>query len=338
MENNVPDKFPCFLVAKDDAGKIGAAVREVTLDELPPGDVVIRVAYSSLNYKDALAATGHPGVTRKLPHVPGIDASGVVVADASGKLAAGDEVLVTGYGLGEDRWGGWCAYVRMPAENVVPLPKGLSLLESMIYGTAGFTAGQSLSAILERGIEPGQGPVVVTGASGGVGSLAVALLAKAGFEVFAVTGKPEAHAMLARLGAAGILSREDVDDRSGKPLLSSRWAAAVDTVGGNILATILRSAEHRAVICACGLVAGVELPITVYPFILRGVSLVGIDSAKCPWDARMKIWQHLASDWKVANLEHIAKRVNLSQLGHEVQEILAGRVMGRVVVEPTTGT
>jgi putative YhdH/YhfP family quinone oxidoreductase len=327
-------EFPCYLVTKGSDGQVRGGIATRSEIDLPAGDVLVEVAASSLNYKDALAATGHPGVAKSLPHVPGIDCAGRVIESSSPRFAVGDEVLITGYGLGEDRWGGWAGLVRMPADFVVPLPVGLSLVESMIYGTAGFTAAQSVLAIQERGIEPGRGPVLVTGASGGVGTLAVALLAKAGFEVVAVTGKTTAHDQLSRLGAKSFLGRDDVVDSTSRPLLSSRWSAAIDTVGGQTLATIVRSTMHRAVIAVCGLVGGAELPLTVYPFLLRGVNLVGIDSAKCPMPSRLAIWSLLAGKWKVDRLGDLAETIDLSGIDAAVQRILAGQVTGRIVVVP----
>ncbi len=326
--------FLCYYVTKEGRGPAHAEVTRRSLGELPDGEVLIKVAYSSLNYKDALSATGHPGVTRRFPHVPGIDASGTVVESRSDQWSAGDEVLVTSYDLGQNTWGGLAEYIRVPAAWVVKLPSGLSLREAMILGTAGFTAGMGLDALTQHGIAPARGEIVVSGASGGVGSLAVAILAKAGYRVVASTGKSDSHDLLRRLGAAEIIGREQLVDESDKPLLAARWAGAIDTVGGKTLATILRSAQQGACITACGLVGGIELPITVYPFILRGVDLAGIDSAECPRERRLRVWQKLASDWKPGDLEQFVTESNLSQLGGHIQEILKGRVTGRVLVKP----
>jgi putative YhdH/YhfP family quinone oxidoreductase len=249
-------EFPCYLVRKPEGGRASAQVESISWDALPQGDVLIRVAYSSLNYKDALACHGHPGVVREFPHVPGVDCAGTVVESASEDFRPGDDVLVTGYELGAGHWGGFAAYVRVPAEWVVRLPPGLTLRDAMIYGTAGFTAAQCVTAIVERGISPQRGPVVVTGATGGVGSLAVAILAKLGYEVAAVTGKSDRHDWLRRLGAKQLLSRIEVLDTSDRPLLPARWAAAVDTVGGQPLATILRSMKHRGCVTAAARAAG----------------------------------------------------------------------------------
>jgi putative YhdH/YhfP family quinone oxidoreductase len=323
-----------YVVRRDATDRVTAAVEVITQDKLPPGDVLIRVAYSSLNYKDALACQGHSGVVRTFPHVPGIDCAGTVSESTSNNYRAGDEVLVTGYELGAGHWGGFAELVRVPAEWVVPLPAGLSVREAMIYGTAGFTAAQCVTAIVERGIEPGRGPVLVTGATGGVGSLAVAILSKLGYDVAAVTGKREQHDWLRRTGANTILGREEVLDESNRPLLAARWAAAVDTVGGRPLTTILRSTLHRACVAACGLVAGAELQLTVYPFILRGVTLAGIDSAKCPRPQRLEIWQKLAGPWRVDRLEELASEITLDELRDQAEKILAGQLVGRTLVVP----
>src|SRR6185312_12757368 len=326
--------FLCYYVVKPDRGPAKAEVTRRPLEELPAGDVLIRVAYSSLNYKDALSATGHPGVTRKFPHVPGIDATGTVVESGASEWKAGDEVLVTGYDMGQNTWGGYAEYVRVPAAWVVRRPEGLTLRECMVYGTAGFTAGMGLDALVERGITPARGEIVVTGASGGVGSLAVALLAQAGYQVVASTGKASAHDLLKRLGAARVIGRDEVQDASDKPLLASRWAGAVDTVGGATLATLVRSAHRDGCITCCGLVGGVELPLSIYPFILRGVELAGIDSAECARERRLRVWKKLAGQWKPDGLEQLVTESDLGRLAPHIQEILAGRNTGRVLVTP----
>lgn len=326
------DQVRCFLVEKQADGQATGRVTSVPFADLPPGDVVIRVAWSSLNYKDALAATGHPGVAKKLPHVPGIDAAGEVLVSSSARFRTGDAVIVTGYELGSGRWGGYSELIRVPAEWVVPLPAGLALRESMLYGTAGFTAARSIDKLLLNGVEPAAGEVVVTGASGGVGSLAVAMLAKLGYTVAAVSGKPEAAAMLRELGAATILTRQDVLDSSHKPLLAGRFAGAVDTVGGETLATLLASTKQHGCVAACGLVGGMELHTTVYPFILRGVTLAGIDSALCPMDRRLALWQKLSGEWKPEGLKRLAQEISLDELPMAVEQILRGGVTGRTLV------
>jgi putative YhdH/YhfP family quinone oxidoreductase len=328
------DTFRCYLVTKDEAGKAHAAVTEKRIEELPAGDVLIRVAYSSLNFKDGLSASGSPGVTRKYPHIPGIDAAGAVVQSNSPEFSLGDQVLVTGYDLGQNTWGGFSQYVRVPAGWVVPLPAGLTVRDAMIYGTAGFTAAQCVDALEKHGVSPDSGDVVVTGASGGVGCLAVAILAKLGYRVVAVSGKPSAHAMLKLAGAAEIIPREEVNDASEKPLLPTRWKGAVDTVGGNTLATLVRSLSHRGCATACGLVGGTGLKMTVLPFLLRGVTLCGIDSAECPMEPRRRLWKLLATDWKPACLGELASETDFGGLGAYVQQILVGQISGRTLVVP----
>lgn len=327
----LPETFRCYLVEKDAASRVSGRVAQCGLGDLPPGELIIRVAYSSLNYKDALAATGHPGVNRIFPHVPGIDAAGTVAESGVFEWIEGDQVLVHGSRMGSNRWGGFAEYIRVPQDWVVPLPEGLTLRESMILGTAGFTAGLCADTLERHGVLPGA-EVIVTGASGGVGSVAVALLAKLGYHVAAVTGKPEAHDYLRTLGAAMILGREDVDDRSGKPLLHERWAGAVDTVGGNILATVVRATRHGGCVTACGLTAGSDLPLTVYPFILRGVTLAGIDAAECPLVVKHEMWQCLAGPWKPDHLDLMAREIELADVPGRIADILAGRITGRVVV------
>jgi acrylyl-CoA reductase (NADPH) len=326
--------FPCYMVRRAGDGPARAAVEMITEDELPPGEVLIRVACSSLNYKDALACQGHPGVVRSFPHVPGVDCAGTVVESTADDWRPGREVIVTGYELGSGRWGGFAEYVRVPAEWIVPLPVGLSLREAMTYGTAGFTAAQAVTAIISHGITPDDGPVVVTGATGGVGSMSVAILAKLGYEVAAVTGKVDRHEWLRDLGATRILGREEVADASDRPLLSARWAAAVDTVGGRPLATILRATRQRGCVAACGLVAGSELSLSVYPFILRGVTLAGIDSAKCPRRQRLEMWDKLAGQWRIAQLDRLADEATLDDLADRVTKMLAGRHTCRTLVVP----
>jgi len=318
----------------DRRARPSCAVESIHPDDLPPGDVRIAVEWSSLNYKDALACQAHPGVVRKLPHVPGIDCAGTVLESKDSRFAAGQPVLVTGYDLGSGRWGGWSGQVRVPAEWVVPMPEGLSAETAMLYGTAGFTAAQSVDRLRQHGVLPGAGEVLVTGATGGVGSLALAILVRLGYQVVAVTGKPERATLLRDLGAARILGRDQVDDSSGRPLLSERWAGGIDTVGGNTLATLLRETRHRGCVTACGLVAGDQLPLTVFPFILRGVTLSGIDSAQCPRALRLQIWQHLAGDWKPGDLQHLVHKITLAEVPDQVRAMLGGQTWGRTLVRP----
>jgi acrylyl-CoA reductase (NADPH) len=329
------ETFPCLMVRRSDAGKVSTAVESITLGDWPPGEVVIDVDYSSINYKDALACQAQPGVVRKLPHIPGIDCAGKVSESSVAEFAVGDSVLVTGYELGAPAWGGYSQKVRVPAAWVVKLPATLSTKQAMTYGTAGFTAAQCVMAITNHGIKPDRGEVVVTGASGGVGSVAIAILAKLGYTVVAVSGKPEQADLLKQLGAVRVISRAEVNDTSDTPLLPARWSAAVDTVGGNTLATLLRATDHRGCVAACGLVGGVDLPLTVHPFILRGIILAGIDSAKCPREPRLEVWRRLSGDWNVsAEIAPLAREVTLSQVPQEVAAMLAGKNHGRILVRP----
>ena len=327
--------FRAMVVHEITKGQFVRRIEDRSLADLPQGDVLIRVHYTSLNYKDALSASGHRGVTRTYPHTPGIDAAGVVEESADDRFEPGDRVLVTGYDLGMNTAGGFGQYVRVPAEWVVEVPRELSLRESMIYGTAGVTAGLSVLKLQAHGVTPEQGEILVTGATGGVGSLAVGILASDGYPVVAATGKLEAAQFLLDLGAQEVGHRDEVRDASGRPLLSGRWAGAVDTVGGEYLATALKSTRIDGVVTCCGLVASPELPTTVYPFILRGVSLLGIDSENCPMATRLRLWRKLAGEWKLANLNDLANECSLDGLEVEIERILQGKQRGRVVVDLT---
>jgi putative YhdH/YhfP family quinone oxidoreductase len=295
--------------------------------------VLIEVAFSSVNYKDALAAQGHPGVARKFPHVPGIDAAGTVVESTVADYQPGDRVLVTSYELGVERWGGWSQYVRVPAAWVIPLPEGLSLADSMTLGTAGLTAGLCIHALQHHGVGPDAGDVVVSGATGGVGSLAVMLLAKIGYTVVAVSGKADRTDWLRELGAALVVGRDQVMADSPRPLLSARWSGVVDTVGGGLLASLLRSVKNEGCVAACGVVGGADLHTSVYPFILRGVTLRGIDSAWCPMTRRREVWELLAGAWKLESLAAIRETIGLDELADEVDQLLVGRHAGRTLVD-----
>jgi len=318
-----------------EAGEDKTYVRQIkkrTVDDLPDGDVLIRVQYSSLNYKDALSAIGNKGVTRSYPHTPGVDAAGTVADSRVDAFKKGDEVLVTGYDLGMNTSGGFGQYVRVPAGWVVPLPGGLSLKESMIFGTAGFTAGMGILFLTER-VKPEDGPVLVTGATGGVGSVSVAVLAKLGYTVAAVTGKTAEAAFLNGLGASQIVARADAADTSGRPLLKAQWAGVLDTVGGEILATAIKSTNPWGTVTCCGNVASPDLPLTVFPFILRGIRLIGIDSQNCPMDVRLNVWEHLAGAWKVEGLHDLCAEIGLKGLNENIDLILKGLQKGRVVVD-----
>ena len=305
------------------------AVKSQDYSDLPAGDVLIDVAYSSLNYKDALSATGNKGVTRGYPHTPGIDAAGTVISSTSDRFKTGDQVIVTSYDLGMNTAGGFAERIRVPADWVLPLPDGLSLREAMILGTAGFTAALCVDAIEQQGFE--EGPVVVTGATGGVGSIAVALLAKLGKEVIASTGKVEATEILKALGASSVIDRQSLSETAKAPMLKGLYGAAVDTVGGETLVNLIKQVKPHASVAACGLVGGPKLELTVFPFILRGVNLLGIDSQSCPMAKRERIWQKLANSWKL-DLEPITTEVSLEGLEPSIQAILRGQIRGRVLV------
>lgn len=310
----------------------GALVNRQIAD-LPAGEVLVRVNWSSINYKDALSAHGNKGVTRRYPHTPGIDAAGVVAASESGAFKAGDEVIVIGYDLGMNTSGGFGEYIRVPADWVVLKPAGLSLHESMIIGTAGFTAALCVEKLLHNGLQPSQGPVLVTGASGGVGSFAVALLAHLGFEVTAVTGSADAHEFLKALGASNIIDRAELAAVSPKPLLQETWAGAVDAVGGDILVNIIKALKYGSSVACCGLVAATALDTTVFPFILRGVNLLGVDSVNLPLAHKQAVWNRLANEWKLAGLERLETVVDFQGLDQALKSVLSGQSRGRLVLD-----
>ncbi|WP_041532275.1 YhdH/YhfP family quinone oxidoreductase [Pelobacter propionicus] len=325
-------KFRALVVEKTADKRFLRTIRERSLADLPEGDLLVRVHYSSLNYKDALSATGHPGVTRHFPHTPGIDAVGEVVSCDSGAFSAGDRVIVTSYDLGMETDGGFGQYIRVPSSWAVWLPENLTFRESMALGTAGLTAALSVLRLQRAGVHPEAGEILVTGATGGVGSMAVAILSRAGYRVVASTGKSGYEEFLTALGAARIISRDEVTAFAEKPLLAEKWAGAVDVVGGATLAAVLKSTRYGGTVTCCGLVGSTELNMNVYPFILRGVSLLGVDSVQCPYDIRQELWQRLASEWKPAHLERMIRECTLAGLEQEIAAILRGGITGRVVV------
>jgi putative YhdH/YhfP family quinone oxidoreductase len=329
MNKNI--KFRALEVTEKD-GKFYRKVIEKNIADLPHGDVQIKVQYSSLNYKDALSAVGNRGVTRKYPHTPGIDAAGMVIGSSNMEFKPGDEVIVTGYDLGMNTPGGFGQYISVPASWIVKLPDSMSLKESMIYGTAGFTAALALEKLENAGLIKNTSEVLVTGATGGVGSLAVAVAAKAGYNVTAATGKSNKRDLLKLLGAHKILKREEVDDKSGKALLPTRWDGVIDSVGGNILCTAIKSTKYNCSVVACGLTQSAELNSTVFPFILRGVNLLGLSSSHCTMELRTKIWNKLAADWKPECLAQMYKECRLEELSGKFDLILNGKITGRIVV------
>lgn len=323
-------EFKALLVTEEQ-GQYQRRVVTRHIDDLPAGEVLIRVHWSSLNYKDAMSASGNKAITRNYPHTPGIDAAGVVEASSVSELAPGDEVIVTGYDLGMDTAGGFGQYIRVPAAWVLKRPAGLSLRESMVLGTAGLTAALCIDKLERAGLSSGAGPVLVTGATGGVGSIAVAMLAHLGHEVVAVTGKANQADFLRGIGASEVMSREELQAGTNKVLLGERWAGAVDTVGGDILFNVVKSLRYDASVACCGLTAGGQFQASVFPFILRNVNLLGVDSVEQPLVAKASMWDRLSLQWKM-DLQQLAEEVTLEQLPERIDTILAGGMVGRAVV------
>jgi acrylyl-CoA reductase (NADPH) len=310
-----------------------ASLIQKKVGDLPPGEVLVRVAFSSLNYKDALSARGNKGVTRQYPHTPGIDAAGVVAESDSTDFKPGDEVIVIGYDLGMNTAGGFGQFIRVPAGWVVKRPAGISLAESMIIGTAGFTAALCVEKLLQNGLSPDQGKVLVTGASGGVGSFAVALLAQLGYSVTAMTGSELSHDFLRKLGATEIIGREDYTEASAKPMSREVWAGAVDVVGGTILFNVIKSLKYGSSVACCGLVGSPVFEATVFPFILRGVNLLGVDSVNLPLVHKRQLWNRLASNWKITQLSALETRIGMSDLVLALDSVFRGQSTGRLVLD-----
>jgi acrylyl-CoA reductase (NADPH) len=326
--------MPTFkaLLATQDAGKFQASIQQLDRESLPPGEVTIRVKYSSLNYKDGLAVTGRPGVIRKFPMVPGIDLAGVIEESSSPEWKPGDEVVVTGFGLSETLWGGYSELARLDARLLVPLARGLTLKQAMAIGTAGFTAMQCILALEQHAVKPATGDVLVTGAAGGVGSIAVAILAKLGYRVFASTGRAQLGYYLRSLGAAEIVDRAALAAPSQRPMESERWAGAVDSVGGDTLAAIVRTLRARGSVASCGLAGGAALNTTVLPFILRGVNLLGINSVYVSREERLEVWERLARDLPLGLLDQMTEEAPLEKIFELGEQILAGKIRGRTVI------
>lgn len=320
------------LVLNEADGKVSSQFETLDDSRLPDGDVTVAVEYSTLNYKDGMVLSGIGRLVRSYPHVPGIDFAGTVVESASPKFKTGDKVVLTGWRVGEMHWGGYAERARVKADWLVPLPAGLSTRQAMAVGTAGFTAMLAVIALEKHGLEPGAGEVLVTGAAGGVGSTAVALLAKLGYQVVASTGRPEQGDYLKALGAAELIDRATLSEKPARPLDRERWAGAVDAVGGNTLATLLTQLKYMASVASCGLAGGSDLPATVIPFLLRGVNLLGIDSVMCPYEPRVEAWQRVARDLPLDTLESIIDEVSFDALPGLAKKILSGGVRGRTVV------
>lgn len=325
--------FKALLVTKDEDGKTAASVTELTEDRLPEGEVTVAVAYSTLNYKDGLCVGPGGGLVRTYPHVPGIDFAGTVEASDDARFKPGDKVVLTGWRVGEAHWGGYSQKARVKADWLVPLPDGLTERQAMAVGTAGFTAMLAVNALEDHGLKPGSGPVLVTGAAGGVGSVATAILAALGYEVAAVTGRPETEAYLRDLGATQIVPREELAETVKRPLESESWAGCVDAVGGAMLARVLGQMKYGASVAAVGLAGGAQLPATVIPFLLRGVNLLGIDSVMQPYDNRLRAWKRIADVLPMDKLEAMVQPATLADLPDLGAAILKGGVKGRVVVD-----
>ena len=323
--------FKAIVIEKDESG-YRAGLTEVDEGRLPEGDVTVAVSYSSLNYKDGLAITGKGPVVRSFPMVPGIDLAGTVTQSAHPDYRPGDSVLLNGWGVGETHWGGLAQQARVKGDWLVPLPAAFTARQAMAIGTAGYTAMLCVLALERHGVTPSQGEVLVTGAAGGVGTVAVALLAKLGYTVVASTGRPAESGFLKALGAAEIIDRATLGN-PGKPLAKERWAGAVDTVGSHTLVNVCASTRYRGVVAACGLAQGMDLPATVAPFILRGVTLAGVDSVYCPRADRLVAWERLGRDLDVAKLESLTSEIGLSEAVAKASELMAGQVRGRVVVD-----
>lgn len=325
--------FNALLVEKNEDGKTSASVQQLDESRLPDGDVTVAVEYSTVNYKDGLCVGPGGGLVRNYPHVPGIDFSGTVEASDDSRYKPGDKVVLTGWRVGEAWWGGYAQKARVKADWLVPLPGGLTTRNAMAVGTAGLTAMLAVIALEDHGLKPGNGPVLVTGAAGGVGSVATAILSKLGYEVAAVTGRPETADYLKSLGASQIVAREEINETVKRPLESETWAGCIDAVGGAMLARVLGQLKYNASAAAVGLAGGTDLPATVIPFLLRGVNLLGIDSVMRPYDDRVRAWDRIAGDLPMEKLESMIEPATLGDLPALGKAILKGQVKGRIVVD-----
>ena len=323
--------FRALRVEKED-GATSHSIAEQSVSDLPDGDLLIKVHYSSVNYKDALSAKGLPGVTRNYPHTPGIDAAGTVIESTHPDFAQGDAVIVIGYDLGMNTPGGFGEFIRVPAAWATPLPDGMSLRDSMVIGTAGFTAALCIEKLDQMGAAPSDGPVIVSGATGGVGSVAVALLSQLGYEVVASSGKTDKVEYLTSLGASSVIGREELSVENPRPMLATSYAHGIDTVGGEILSNIVKSLRYGGSVSICGLVASPNFTTTVLPFILRGVNILGIDSVELPITNKNKIWHRLATDWKISTLNEMTVEIDLEGISEAVDVIFSGQVTGRTLV------
>jgi putative YhdH/YhfP family quinone oxidoreductase len=326
-------EYLALVTEEYEPNKYSRAIKTQIIDNIPENHSLIKVEYSSLNYKDALSARGHKGITRKYPHTPGVDACGIIENCSSGLFSEGDKVIVTGNDLGMDTNGGFGQYIVVPDNWIVKLPENLSLYDSMCFGTAGFTAAICVYEFNRNGINPDSGKILVTGATGGVGSMAVGILSKLGYNVVASTGKLTENVYLTKLGASEIINRTELEESSTKPMVSAKWVGVVDNVGGNTLTNVIKSVSIHGCVCILGNVSGDVFSSSVYPFLLRGISLIGIDSASKDLKLRIELWDKLSNDWKFPALNDICKLVKLNELDSEIELILKGGQVGRVVVK-----
>ena len=324
--------FSALVVRKNDMGGYSQSIEQRHILDLPKNDVLIRVQYSSLNYKDCMSYVGNPGITRKFPHTPGLDAAGLVVASNSKNYKIGDEVIIVSRTIGVSSPGGFGQYLTCPADWLLHLPHGLSLRESMIIGTAGFTAALAVDELLQSRISPDMGSILVSGATGGVGLISIAILSKLGFKVSASTGKPEATKLLYSAGAAEVIDREMVNDVSGRGLLSAKWIGGIDTVGGNVLSTMLKGLKHEGTVVATGIIQSQDLNTSILPLVLRGVRLIGVNAEGKSHSVRSEIWGRIATIWKPLALEEISNEVCLKDLKICVEDMLNGRHSGRTII------
>lgn len=324
--------YKAFLVEEIE-GKFSTRIADLNTEHLPQGEVLIKVLYSSVNYKDALSVTGNKGVTKKYPHTPGIDAAGIIEASESEQFMPGDEVIITGYDLGMNTPGGFGEYIRVPAEWVVKLPEGLTLKESMIIGTAGFTSGISILRLTEL-VKPEYGEIVISGATGGVGSVALAILSQLGYQTVAISGKESEKEFLKSLGAKEIITRSDFLAIEDKPILSARFAGAIDTVGGDVLVKIIKSLKPLGAVTTCGSVSSVQLNnLNVFPFILRGITLIGISAQNYPTQLRKPLWEKLANEYKPLMLMNLFNEITINEIQRVIQQILKGQLKGRTIIK-----
>jgi len=322
-----------YIVEKTDDGKFIGSIKETEVAQLGENEVLIKSTYSSLNFKDALSSVGNPGVTRNFPHVTGIDVAGIVEQSNDANFKVGDEVLVTGYDMGMNTDGGHQSYVKVPSSWVVKKPANITDKEIMTYGTAGLTAGLSVNELLNNGITKESGEILVTGATGGVGSISVSILSKLGFDVVAISGKEDKIPFLQELGAKEVILRKDFDIENKKPMMRERFAGVIDTVGGNILAEALKAIKYDGVATCCGLTSSFELNTNVFPFILRGVRLIGIDSVECKIEKKIAVWEKVASDFKIDSLEALTNEISLDELPVAYKALLDGKAVGRYLVK-----